>query len=77
MTGDRKVTLTQIMDIFKLNEEESNPFYSTRGHEFTLQSLISCHIECEQNWNSLLSKVASFSFELLQQCGLNSRNLDI
>jgi hypothetical protein len=33
---EKNVMLSQIVDIFSLNDEESNPFYSTRGVEFSL-----------------------------------------
>lgn len=32
VTGDRTVTLSEIMDVFTLTDDESNPFYSTRGN---------------------------------------------
>jgi hypothetical protein len=40
---EKNVMLSQIVDIFSLSDEESNPFYSTRGVEFGLESLVRTH----------------------------------
>lgn len=34
--GDRNVLLSHIVDMFSLSDEESNPFFSTRGVDFSL-----------------------------------------
>ena len=38
--GQRNVLLSQIVDIFTLSDEESNPFFSTRGVDFSLEEMV-------------------------------------
>jgi hypothetical protein len=75
--GQKNVLLSQIVDIFTLSDDESNPFYSTRGVDFCLESMVKTYKECKDNWKNIRSQISNFPYDQLISCGINAKNLDI
>ena len=64
-----------IKDLFSIDEDEINPFYSSRHDSFTFEGLVELYVQCEDCWEKRLAN--RYSRGRLEREGFVERNIDL